>query len=219
MAKRPKMFVAFVLDETGSMASVLDETINGYNQYIDDLVIDDSACIRFTMAKFDSTKYELVHDAVKIADVPHLTRETYTPGAWTPLYDAIAQSIAAMQKATKDIDEPKVCITILTDGLENASREHSFASVSKLIGERQDAGWTFMFLGARLEAVQNAQAMGIPAGSTSYYNVAETGMAFAAAAMGTRSWTTTGGKYRASVLSDVGVDDSIGFDDEEEEDD
>jgi len=218
MAKKQKMFVAFVLDETGSMSAVLDETISGYNKYVDELAAEDAARIRFTMAKFDSSKYELVHDAVKIQDVPHLTRETYMPGAMTPLYDAIARSVSTMQEAVKDVDEPRVCITILTDGLENASCEHTFGSVSKLIDTKQNGGWTFMVLGAKLEAVHMAQGMGIPTGNTSHYNVAHTPMAFAAAGAATRSWASAGGGYSGQALSDVGASGSIGFDEDEDDD-
>ena len=157
---------------------------------------------------------------MKIKDVPHPTRKTYIPGAMTPLYDAIANGISSMDAAVGGVEKPSVCITVLTDGLENASREQSFDSVSKLIATKQEDGWTFIFLGAELAAVTMAQGMGVPVGNTSVYNAARPSVAFAAAAMGTRSWVETvvagDDAYSETVLSDVGADGRIGFEDDED---
>jgi len=219
MAKKPKMFVAFVLDETGSMVDVWDETISGYNKYVDELAADNTVRTRFTMAKFDSARYDLVHDAAKIGDIPHLTKSTYVPGAMTPLYDAIGKSIRAMEDAIADEDDPRVCVTILTDGLENASREYTFDTVQKLIEGKKGDEWTFVFLGSELSAVDLAVGLGVPRGNVAQYNQGAPQAAFAAAAMGTQSWTTGGGIASASFMSDAGVGDRIGWDDDDENDD
>ncbi|NIP23783.1 MAG: VWA domain-containing protein, partial [Phycisphaerae bacterium] len=118
MAK--KKYVSFILDETGSMLSVKDQTISGYNEYLDTLKQEKD--VLFTLTKFNSAKVEVVYDAVKIKDVELLTADTYHPTATTPLYDAIGTTITSLEKATKN-KKGKKLVVIQTDGLENASKE------------------------------------------------------------------------------------------------
>jgi hypothetical protein len=59
----------------------------------------------------------------------------------------------------------KAVLVIVTDGLENHSRKHTFDSIKELIHARQDKGWLIVFLGAGLAAAQQGTAMGIQAGS------------------------------------------------------
>lgn len=172
MAK--KVFVSFVLDETGSMQVCKKETIDGYNEYIIKLA-QEHKNIRFTLTQFNANKLQVVHDAVKIGTVPEMTGETYRPDALTPLYDAIATTIRRTEKkAGKDA----VLFIVMTDGEENASKEHDFKSVQALIEEKSD--WTFVYLGANQDAWAVGTKMGIAAGNTMSYAQNKTGQTMSA---------------------------------------
>ncbi len=159
-----KVFVSFVLDETGSMSSCKAETISGYNEYIKAL----DRSVRFTLTKFNSSKLKVVHDAVKIKNVPELTNETYVPDNMTPLYDAIAATIKSTEKKAK---KSPVLFVVMTDGHENASKEHDLKSVQALIAEKD---WTFVYLGANQDAWAVGTAMGIAGANTVSYSTSKT---------------------------------------------
>jgi len=201
MAKKKKINVCLVLDETGSMESVRDQTISGYNEYLATLKKQGNTV--FTLVKFDSTKVETVHDAVPIKDVPELTMDTYVPGQMTPLYDAIGRTIKTVDTLK---GKPNVIFTILTDGYENASVEYSNTQIADMITERQDKrGWTFAFLGANQDAWAVSQGLGMVRGNTMTYNQAKTGQVFAAAAAATVHSVNRGATYTSTLFSDADV--------------
>lgn len=138
--------VAFLLDRTGSMAACKDETIKGFNGYIEELSKQKNGEIRFTLTQFDSIAVDIVHDAVPLNRVARLTDETYTPRANTPLYDAIGKTVRATEKQAGETY--KVLFVTLTDGLENASSEWHEEAIRQLIKEREDKDhWTFAHIG------------------------------------------------------------------------
>lgn len=138
--------VAFLLDRTGSMADCKDETIKGFNGYIDELRSKKNGEMRFTLTQFDSIAVDIVHDAVPLGSVDHLTNESYQPRASTPLYDAIGKTIRATEQ--KSGSKFKVLFVTLTDGLENASSEWTSESIKKLMKEKEDNDhWTFAHIG------------------------------------------------------------------------
>ena len=56
----------------------------------------------------------------------------------------------------------KTVFVITTDGMENASRRHSYESVQALIRRmREQYGWEFLFLGANIDAISQARRFGI----------------------------------------------------------
>jgi len=199
--KKKQIIVCLVLDETGSMECVRDQTISGYNEYIASLKKQGDTS--FTLVKFDSTKVETVHDAVPIKDVPELSRDTYIPGQMTPLYDAIGQTIKTID-AQKG--KPNVIFAVLTDGYENASREYSQKQISDMITERQDKkGWTFAFLGANQDAWAVSQGLGMARGNTMTYAQAKTPQTFVALAAATAYSVDKGATYTSTLFSDAGV--------------
>ena len=162
-----RTFVSFVLDETGSMSSFKNTTIDGFNGYVKGLR-DGGNEMYFTFTKFNSAKVEIVHDAIAIKDVKELNQETYLPSNYTPLYDAVGRTIRSVEsKCGND----KVIIAIMTDGEENASREYNQDTISRLIDEKKKAGWVFVFLGANQEAyLAGGEALGINRKNSVIYN-------------------------------------------------
>ncbi len=201
--KKKKVSVCLVLDETGSMETVREQTISGYNEYLASLKKQGN--MAFTLVKFDSSKVETVHDAIPIEDVPELNRDTYSPGAMTPLYDAIGQTIKTVD-AQKG--KPNVIFTILTDGYENASVEYTNKQIADMITEREGKGWTFAFLGANQDAWAVSQGLGMARGNTMTYAQAKTGQTFVALAAATARSVNRGAQWTATLFSDAGVDES-----------
>ena len=168
MSKRAEIdqrtLVTFLLDETGSMESIKDDTMGGFNSYLSTLK-SSATPIDFTLIKFDSRRIEKVCVAVPVGDVKELDATTYNPGASTPLIDAAYKTIKAVEKSLNG-QTPKVIICIQTDGHENSSTEHSWDDLNALIKEKTAAGWQFNFLGTGIDAYDTGARMGVAAAST-----------------------------------------------------
>lgn len=139
--------MAFLLDRSGSMATVQVETIGGFNGYIDELLKKDDGTMRFTLTQFDAVGVDVLHDQVELSEVKKLDETTYKPRGGTPLYDAMGKTINSIEAKKGS----KVLFVTLTDGHENASSEWSESTVRKLIKEKEAAGWTFAYIGVGLE--------------------------------------------------------------------
>ena len=159
-----RTLVTFLLDETGSMESIKDDTIGGFNSYLSTLK-SSATPIDFTLIKFDSRRIEKVCVAVPVGEVKELDATTYNPGASTPLIDAAYKTIKAVEKSLNG-QTPKVIICIQTDGHENSSTEHSWDDLNALIKEKTAAGWQFNFLGTGIDAYDTGARMGVAAAST-----------------------------------------------------
>lgn len=169
-----KLYVSFILDETGSMQSVKSQTIAGFNEYIDNLKKDKASVkAHFTLTKFNSDKMQIVHNDVSLDCVERLNDNTYLPSALTPLYDAIGKTINALESSVKG-KKSKVLVIIQTDGQENASREYDRKKVFDLIEKKKGDGWTFAFLGADQDAYLASELIGISKGNTLNYNSSNT---------------------------------------------
>ncbi len=169
MKKKDSVHIAVILDRTGSMEVIRDDTIGGFNTFLKDSQRDLKGAT-FTLAQFDSENaYEVLADCVNIADVKPLTRETYVPRACTPLLDAIGRGINDLEVKAKDAT--KVVMAIITDGQENASREFRLDKIKEMIKEKQDKNkWQFVFLSADLASVNDALSYGIAAASSMAYD-------------------------------------------------
>lgn len=199
MTEQKKTFVTFVLDETGSMQSIKDDTIGGFNHYVGKLR-SSKENFAFTLIKFDSNKHVVVHRAVPIADVAELTTESYKPGAATPLIDACYKAIKATEKRVAG-EDVNVAVVIQTDGYENASTEHKNTDLARLIKEKTSEGWLFTFLGAGIDAFGQAGDIGIAPQHALTYDRDKSAGAFAAASRATCSYGLTGQSMNASYTS------------------
>lgn len=178
--------VVVILDESGSMGSVREDTIGGFNSYVSDLKNSDTK-FRVTLYTFCTSWVRKAIDGVLAKDVVPLTTETYRPNDGTPLYDAIG-------KVIKELDEKggRYLVTIMTDGYENSSSAYTSAMVKELIQGRESAGWTFAYLGADQDAWSVANTIGVAHSNSASYakgaigdtfgRVAEASIMYAAAA-------------------------------------
>jgi len=183
------MLVNFVLDRSGSMQSCINDTIGGFNSYINTLKADKKNEYAFSLTLFD-TSYETRYVSVDLKDVQELNLKTYTPNGWTALYDAIGKTVAAVDDLGKKYD--KVLTVILTDGEENSSREFTLSAIKSLIKSKEDLGnWTFVFLGADISAYQVGDQMGIRTANSIMYNQANMGMTMSCLADATSAYTSS----------------------------
>lgn len=172
MSKTQRTLVTFLLDRTGSMMAIKDDTIGGFNTYVEGLQGDGgTTLIDFTLIQFDSISLDKTCVSVPIEQAPKLSNENFEPRASTPLIDAAYKTIKAVEKFLEGKeDAPKIVVCIMTDGQENASREHSWDDLNALIKEKSAAGWQFNFLGASIDAYEQGAKMGIAAGQTMSYD-------------------------------------------------
>lgn|SRR5512139_1431335 len=194
--------VSFILDETGSMGSCKQQTIDGFNEYIQTLSGEKgSDSIRFTLTKFNSGKIHVAYDGVALDKVEPLNHTTYQPADMTPLYDAIGQTIRAIEKHLEGKKKANVLVVIQTDGQENYSKEYNQLTIFNLIEEKKKLGWTFAFLGADQDAWLTSQKIGIDFGNTMSYSSSETHMAFATTARAAARYTRTGGIQTSNLFN------------------
>lgn len=209
-------FVTFLLDRSGSMASILDDTIGGFNTYLERLQAGDTGTL-FTLLTFDSTSLDKLAVAVPVRDVEKLSKRTFVPRDGTPLIDAAHKTIEAVDAAAQRHPGARIVVAILTDGHENASREHGWADLAELVKAKRAAGWEFIFMGAGIDAYDQAARMGIGAANTVSYDKASahaTRATFAATAQNTQSFArgqsasagyTVGQKHAAGDKYDPGA--------------
>lgn len=192
-----RTLVTFLLDESGSMDSIQHDTMAGFNSYVDTLKTSGAGLIDFTFVLFDTTKFQKVCLAVPVEQVPLLDRDNYKPNGGTPLVDAAYKTIKAVEASLAGrAKQPKVVITIQTDGQENSSTEHigppgsPMMHLHALIKEKTALGWQFNFLGAGIDAYGAAQDMGIHAAATMSYDRNNSRQTFAAHAGSTMRYAS-----------------------------
>jgi hypothetical protein len=157
-----------ILDRTGSMESIRDDTIGGFTTFLKKQKKEPGTAT-LTLVQFDSQDpYELIHRFKPIGEVPELNRETYVPRASTPLLDALGRGINDLEKSLSELKEEdcpsKVVLVVVTDGQENSSREFRKDQIEKMVKEKTEKNsWQFVFLSADLAALGDAQAVGIHA--------------------------------------------------------
>lgn len=156
--------IVFILDRSGSMSGLEQDTIGGFNSMINQQKNADGEALVSTIL-FDNVS-EVLHDRINVKDIQPLTDHDYMVRGCTALLDAIGGAIhhiGNIHKYARREDIPEhTMFVITTDGMENASRYYSSNKVKQMI-ERQKIkyGWEFLFLGANIDAVETANLFGI----------------------------------------------------------
>lgn len=176
-----KSEIVCIIDRSGSMHSIVDDAIGGFNAFLEDQKkVDGEATLTFV--QFDN-EYEVVHENKPLNDVPNLDLNTYVPRGSTALLDAIGRTIDTVGKRLSNTPEDKrpnkVIVSILTDGEENASREYTLSKIKEMITHQKEKyNWEFIFLAANQDAFSEGFKLGIDSKDT---------FAFAANSVGTRN--------------------------------
>lgn len=155
--------LVFILDRSGSMSGMEEDTVGGFNAMIEkQKKADGEAYVSTVLFSNDSS---VLHDRVNLKDIRPMTEKEYSVGGCTALIDAIGGAVHHIENIHKyarpeDVPEHTMFI-ITTDGLENASHVYDSATVKKMIERKKKAGWEFLFLGANIDAVETAAKLGI----------------------------------------------------------
>lgn len=164
--------LVFILDRSGSMQSLTDDTIGGFNSLIEKQRGEEGECVVSTVLFNNGSK--VLYDRVPLDKIPQMTRANYAAQGGTALIDAIGAAIhhiGNVHKYARSEDVPKnTLFVIITDGMENSSHMYTSDKVKKMI-ERQKSkyGWEFLFIGANIDAVETAQSFGISKDRTADY--------------------------------------------------
>ena len=164
--------IVFILDRSGSMSGLETDTIGGFNSMIEKQKKENGEALISTVL-FDNVS-EVIHDRVPVQKVEPMTDKDYSVRGCTALLDAIGGAIHHIGNVhkyarTEDVPEHTVFI-IMTDGMENASHMYSSDKVKQMIQRQQEKyGWEFLFLGAKIDAIETASHFGIDADKAANY--------------------------------------------------
>ena len=173
--------IVFVIDKSGSMAWLTNETVSGFNSFIEKYKQEDTEAI-LTTVLFDDYHFSL-HDSKNLKEVQPLTAATYMGAGMgcTALYDAVGFTINRVGErlaGMKEEERPhKVLFVITTDGLENASRYYTQGRVRDMIEHQKSKySWEFIFLGANINSENVASDIGIGASNAVNYTFTAQGV-------------------------------------------
>lgn len=154
--------ITVILDRSGSMSSIADDVIGGFNTFVQ-AQREAPGEATLSLVQFDTVDaYEVVYSMTPIGDVRPLTRAAFVPRGGTPLLDAMGRGILELEGILAGMDTAdrpaKVVMLFVTDGQENSSREFSKSQVVKMVGEKQSgaAPWEMVFMSADLGAIDEA---------------------------------------------------------------
>lgn len=170
--------IIFILDRSGSMTGLEDDTIGGFNGMIKKQRTEEGDA-NVTTILFDD-KIEMLHKRVDIERIKDITDKEYYVRGCTALLDAIGHSINFMINVEKGAKEEEraenVLFIITTDGYENSSTEYSYKKIKYMItNQKEKYNWKFLFLGANIDAISTAESFGISEEFASNYVCDEEG--------------------------------------------
>lgn len=161
--------LVFLLDRSGSMQSIKSDVIGGFDAFLAEQRAGEGLCT-VTLAQFDH-EYEVVYRGIALGQVPPLA---LWPRGRTALLDSMGKLItdtAAEIKALAEDDKPgTVIVAIMTDGMENASREWRRPDIKALVEQQtNDNGWEFLYMGTDQDAVEVGKGLGVKDGQAITY--------------------------------------------------
>lgn len=191
-----KSHIIFILDDSGSMQSCREQTIKGFNEYLDGQKLDAETTKIETFVslyKFDGWNVNCAIDHIRVQEVTPLNKQTYNPQGGTNLLDALGGVMLSINEklvAIKKANRESVIITLLTDGEENQSKTFNNADVKAMVEKAEAKNWGFMFLGANVDAFSTGATMGFNVSNTvQFTNASSTNAILSASAMTTRMRT------------------------------
>ena len=193
----------FLLDRSGSMSTIAQYVVQGFDDFLAEQR-KEKGNATMTLVQFDTQDiHEVLADAEPVAKVSSIAGR-FTPRGGTPLYDAIALLLDRAEAHLKRSGGHPAdqLVVILTDGHENSSLQWNAPMVFKRIAGLQQAGWTFVFMGANQDSYATGSAMGVVEGNTSNFVASPTGVLAAQAGLSraVKGWRA---KPRATRLADA----------------
>jgi len=163
------LHACIVLDRSGSMEDCRSDAIGAVNSYIRQTRNDTSVEGYISLIIFDSQSIDTIRDRVAAGTCAELEADEYQPRGATPLLDAVGHAVALLEKSP--VKDERRALAIMTDGLENASREYTKETLKALLDRKQkEDGWLVLYLGADHDAWAQAGALGLHAGNVASFS-------------------------------------------------
>lgn len=160
------IYNVIILDESGSMSSIYKETLTSMNEVLSGIRKNQEefpeqrhyvTIVTFEGSGIDGVKTR--RDRVPIGAVEPFAEKDYRPGGCTPLYDAMGKTLNEMEGLV--LSDDKVFATVITDGMENSSREYSGKIIKNMVKRLRKKGWVIAYIGANQDAIEVARKMNI----------------------------------------------------------
>lgn len=158
ISKKDLLTIRIVLDRSGSMQGSEEITVDALNTYLNELKQENSNNTSLTLSTFDSMSIDIPISRVLVSKFKSFPADILQPRGGTPLFDAIGLAIHDLENIKESTDHNKVLV-IVTDGLENASKEYTFENISSKIKEKEEAGWLIIYLGAEHDAFKQSNSL------------------------------------------------------------
>jgi hypothetical protein len=163
--------IHFLLDRSGSMSAMAPDVIGGFNAFLASQQAQPGRS-RMTLVQFDTgDPFEVLTDGLELRRVRPISDRTFQPRGGTPLWDAVGElltraSVRQQQRRILGKRPEETVVAVYTDGEENSSERFGGDDVRRLIEGKTEEGWTFVFLGAGLDAYAEGGRIGVGVGST-----------------------------------------------------
>ncbi len=203
--------LVFILDRSGSMSGLERDTIGGFNSMIAKQKKEAGEALVSTV--LFNHKSVVIHDRLPLEEVPPMIEGEYLTSGYTALLDAVGGAIhhiGNIHKYARPEDVPERTIfIIITDGCENASQCYDYETVQHMIQrQKKKYGWEFLFLGANIDAAEEAARLGIDADRAVNYKCDEIGTALnyeviSEAVRNIRSTSTLDADWKRRIDEDV----------------
>lgn len=165
MTAKHKVHNLIILDESGSMASIKDEIITGFNEVVQTIkgvekqYPDQEHFI--SILTFNGLGMNYMLENQPVSELKEIDGRKYQPAAMTPLYDAMGFSIQKLKNQLTDAEDYHVLVTVLTDGEENSSKEFNGKAIKALVEDLMKHNWTFTYIGTEHDVNKSATTISI----------------------------------------------------------
>lgn len=173
--------IVCIIDRSTSIrtSNLIKSTIEGFNSLLNKQKAEPGDC-KMTVVLFDGDRYnpenayEMRYDGEQIQLVEELTEDNFIPKGMTALYDSVGRTIDTIKTRLSNTPEDerpgKTIIAIMTDGEENSSVEYKKDTIKKMIETMEkEYNWTFLFIGAGIDAMVDGTSIGASIGNTFSY--------------------------------------------------
>lgn len=164
--QKTQVFNLIILDQSGSMTLIRDAAIDGLNETLAGIKkaqekFADTQNHYVSLVTFCGCEIRHIFDKTPIAEAGPLKSKDYVPCCSTPLLDAMGYALTALNKCMKEQDDAVAVVTIITDGMENSSKEYDRTTISELVKRLRSEGWSFTYMGANQDSMEVAETLSI----------------------------------------------------------
>jgi len=147
------------------MNSIKEQIISGFNEVVQTIK---GVAKKYpeqehyiTVITFNTLQISTQLYCKSVSKLKELSGVSYKPDAGTPLFDAMGYGINKLRKKLIGSNKANVLVTILTDGMENASTIYNDLAIRLLVEELEEKKWTFTYIGTDHDVTKFAKSISI----------------------------------------------------------